>query len=65
VHLITLEQMPCGCVAAFYRANPTAVEVELVEAKGPHCRYYGHRTGRMISLRAPESVDPERRKSQI
>jgi len=52
-------------VAAFYRANPTAVEVELVEAKGPHCRYYGHRAGQMISLSAPESLYPERRKLQI
>ena len=48
--LLALETMPCGCVAAIYRSRPTVVELELVEAKGPHCRFYGHRTGQVISL---------------
>ena len=52
--LVTLQPMPCGCVAAIYRARPTVVELELVEAKGPHCRFYGHRTGQVISLGLPD-----------
>jgi hypothetical protein len=48
--LVTLQTMPCGCVAAVYRARPALVEMELVEAKGPHCRFYGHRAGQVISL---------------
>ena len=55
--LVTLQTMPCGCVAAIYRAGPTVVEVELVEAKGPHCRFYGHRTGQVISLGVPAVLD--------
>jgi hypothetical protein len=35
--LLALETMPCGCVAGVYQARPTIVEVEFVEAKGPHC----------------------------
>ena len=55
--LVTLQTRPCGCVAAIYRAGPTVVEVELVEAKGPHCRFYGHRTGQVISLGVPDALD--------
>ena len=55
--LVTLQPMPCGCVAAIYRARPTLVEFELVEAKGPHCRFYGHRTGQVISLGVPENLE--------
>ena len=55
--LVTLQPMPCGCVAAIYRARPTVVELELVEAKGPHCRFYGHRTGQVISLGLPDIVE--------
>jgi hypothetical protein len=54
--LVTLQPMPCGCVAAIYRARPTVVELELVEAKGPHCRFYGHRTGQVISLGVPDML---------
>ena len=57
--LVTLQTMPCGCVAAIYRARPTVVEVELVEAKGPHCRFYRHRTGQVISLGVPDWQDGE------
>ena len=35
--LLALETLPCGCVAGVYQARPTVVEVEFVEAKGPHC----------------------------
>ena len=48
--LVTLQTMPCGCVAAIYRARPTVVEVDVLEAKGPHCRFYGHRPGEVIDL---------------
>ena len=60
--LVTLQTMPCGCVAAIYRSRPTVVELELVEAKGPHCRFLGHRTGEVISLAVPdfrEGAGPE------
>jgi hypothetical protein len=52
--LVSLQTMPCGCVAGIYRARPTVVEFELVEAKGPHCRFYGHRTGEVIGLGVPD-----------
>jgi hypothetical protein len=55
--LVALETMPCGCVAGVYRATPNVVEVELVEAKGPHCRFYGHRAGQVIALGASEVLD--------
>ena len=55
--LITLQTMPCGCVAAVYRAHPTVVDVALVEAKGPHCRFYRHQTGHVIKLGTPDSLD--------
>jgi hypothetical protein len=48
--LVTLQTMPCGCVAAIYRARPTVVEFDVLEAKGPHCRFYGHRPGEVIDL---------------
>ena len=52
--LVTLEAMPCGCVSGVYCARPTIVELELVEAKGPHCLYYGHQAGKVVRL----GVDP-------
>jgi len=33
-----------------YLASPDIVEVEFVEAKGPHCRVRGHRAGQMVSI---------------
>ncbi len=60
--LVTLQALPCGCVAAIYRSRPTVVELELVEAKGPHCRVFGHRTGEVISVAVPdfrEGAGPE------
>jgi len=57
--LVTLLNKPCGCVAAVYRARPTFMEVELVEAKGPHCLFYGHRTGQVISLGMSELHEDE------
>ena len=52
--LIALESLPCGCVSAVYRARPTIVELELVEAKGPHCLYMTHQAGRVVRLGVPE-----------
>ena len=51
--LLALETMPCGCVAGVYQARPTVVEVEFVEAKGPHCVFSGHRTGKVTRLGVP------------
>ena len=55
--LIALEALPCGCVSGLYRANPTAnpgpVELELVEAKGPHCVFVEHRAGSVVRLGVP------------
>jgi hypothetical protein len=52
--LLTLDVMPCGCVASLYQARPSVVEVEYVEAKGPHCVFSRHRVGRMSRLGLPD-----------
>jgi len=54
--LLALETLPCGCVAGVYQARPTVVEVEFVEAKGPHCVFSRHRTGHVTRLGVPESM---------
>lgn len=54
--LVTLESLPCGCVSGVYQANPTVVEVELVEAKGPHCVFLEHRPGGVVRLGVPEEL---------
>ena len=54
--LIALESLPCGCVSGVYQASPTVVELELVEAKGPHCVYATHRLGRVVRLGVPEEM---------
>ena len=54
--LLALETLPCGCVAGLYQARPTVVEVEFVEAKGPHCVFSRHRTGHVTRLGVPESM---------
>jgi len=46
--LVGLQHLPCGCVAGVYKADFDAEEVELVEAKGPHCVFFGHRDGKFI-----------------
>ena len=53
--LLALETMPCGCVAGVYQARPTIVEVEFVEAKGPHCVFSRHRAGQVTRLGVPET----------
>jgi hypothetical protein len=57
--LVTLETQPCGCVTAVYRAQPGVVEVDVVEAKGPHCLFFGHRTGQVVRLGMPGPPDIE------
>jgi hypothetical protein len=55
--LVTLESLPCGCVAGVYQARPTIVELELVEVKGPHCLYRGHQAGKVMRLGVPGEFD--------
>jgi hypothetical protein len=54
--LVALQSLPCGCVSGIYRARPTVVELELVEAKGPHCLYFRHQTGNVVRLGLPEQL---------
>ena len=54
--LLALETLPCGCIAGVYQARPTVVEVEFVEAKGPHCVFSRHRTGHVTRLGVPDSM---------
>ncbi len=48
--LEALEGLPCGCVAAAYRARPWDVAVVSLEAKGPHCILAGHAQGQVMRL---------------
>jgi hypothetical protein len=42
-----------------YQARPSVVEVEFVEAKGPHCVFARHRAGHVTRLGVPESLVAE------
>lgn len=57
--LEALEGLPCGCVAAAYRARPWDVAVVSLEAKGPHCILSGHESGQILRLGDPEEFDDE------
>jgi hypothetical protein len=57
--LEALEGLPCGCVAAAYRARPWDVAVVSLEAKGPHCILAGHTSGQILRLGDPEEFDDE------
>lgn len=48
--LDALHALPCGCVAAVYRTPPFDTEVVALEARGPHCVYASHETGRVLGL---------------
>ena len=48
--LDTLHALPCGCVAAIYRAQPLDTEVVSLEARGPHCVYSHHEAGSVLGL---------------
>jgi len=57
--LEALEGLPCGCVAAAYRARPWDVAVVSLEAKGPHCILVGHTSGQVLRLGDPSEFDEE------
>jgi hypothetical protein len=57
--LEALEGLPCGCVAAAYRAKPWDVAVVSLEAKGPHCILAGHTSGQVLRLGDPAEFDDE------
>lgn len=57
--LEALEGLPCGCVAAAYRARPWDVAVVSLEAKGPHCILAGHASGQVLRLGDPEDLSEE------
>ncbi len=48
--LEAIESLPCGCVAADYRAPSLSVGLVAVEAKGPYCTFAGHALGRILHL---------------
>jgi len=50
LELVALDGLPCGCVAAAFRAKPWDLAVVSIEAKGPHCPNSGHDQGRVIEL---------------
>lgn len=45
-----LHALPCGCVAAVYRTGLLEMEVVSLEARGPHCVFRQHQTGRLLGL---------------
>jgi hypothetical protein len=57
--LEALEGLPCGCVAAAYRARPWDVAVVSIEAKGPHCILAGHTAGQILRLGDLEEIGEE------
>ncbi|MDQ3420862.1 MAG: hypothetical protein M3541_19170 [Acidobacteriota bacterium] len=57
--LEALEGLPCGCVAAAYRAKPWDVAVVSLEAKGPHCILAGHSSGQVLRLGDPSEFDDD------
>jgi hypothetical protein len=57
--LEALEGLPCGCVAAAYRARPWDVAVVSLEAKGPHCILAGHTSGQVLRLGDPSEFDED------
>ena len=57
--LEALEGLPCGCVAAAYRARPWDVAVVSLEAKGPHCIHAGHANGQILRLGDPSEFDDQ------
>ena len=62
--LEALEGLPCGCVAAAYRAKPWDVAVVSLEAKGPHCILAGHASGQVLRLGDPAEFDDDEEESE-
>ena len=56
LELVALDNLPCGCVAAAYRARPWDLAVVSIEAKGPHCPNYVHLQGRVLELGAVKDL---------
>jgi len=52
LELVALDNLPCGCVAAAFRAKPWDLAVVSIEAKGPHCPNRVHSQGRVLDLGA-------------
>src|SRR5262249_24900273 len=52
LELVALDNLPCGCVAAAFRARPWDLAVVSIEAKGPHCPNRVHAQGRVLELGA-------------
>lgn len=48
--LLMLAALPCGCVAADYRASSIDVDLLALEAKGPHCTMPEHHAGYVLSI---------------
>ena len=46
--LDALHALPCGCVAAVYKASD--LELVSLEARGPHCLYTQHQMGRVLGV---------------
>ena len=57
--LEALEGLPCGCVAAAFRARPWDVAVVSLEAKGPQCILAGHTSGQVLRLGDTSEFDEE------
>ena len=51
------ESLPCGCVAAAYRARQWDVSLVSIEAKGPHCLFPVNASGYVLQLGDPFEVD--------
>jgi hypothetical protein len=54
--LDALHALPCGCVAAVYKARLLDVELVSLEARGPHCVYVQHQMGRVLGLGSGEEI---------
>jgi hypothetical protein len=58
--LDALHALPCGCVAAVYRAFPLDMEVVSLEARGPHCLHLQHQMGRVLQLATADTDQSNR-----
>jgi hypothetical protein len=52
-----LHALPCGCVAAVYRASQMDLELVSLEARGPHCVNRQHQTGRLLGMGAASGLE--------
>lgn len=52
LELLALDRLPCGCVAAAYRATAWDMAAVSIEAKGPHCLDGRHIQGRVLQMGA-------------